>query len=78
MYSAEGREGGREGGTYQVHKELAHPLVHNLVVLPPTLDFDEEKLVVVVPEGGEDGLRQVVGDGLGRGRGGGREGGRER
>ena len=48
------------------------------MVLPPTLDFDEEKLVVVVPEGGEDGLRQVVGDGLGRGRGGGREGGRER
>ena len=47
-------------GTNQVHKELAHPLIHDFVILPPTLDLDKEELVVVVSEGREDGLRQVV------------------
>jgi len=34
------------------------------VILPSTLDLDEEELAVVVPKGREDGLRQVVGYGL--------------
>jgi hypothetical protein len=54
----------QEQDTHQVHEELLHPLVHDLVVLPAHDELLQQELVVLLAERGQDRGRQVVGDRL--------------
>lgn len=46
----------------EVHEELLHPLVHDLVVEPPPRQLLEQELVVAIPQGRQHRVRQVVAD----------------
>ena len=50
--------------THQVHEELPHPLVHDLVVLPSSLHLLQKELVVVVAKGREHNACKVILDSL--------------
>ena len=52
----------------EVHEELLHPLVHDLVVAPPPCELAEEELVVLVAERRQDRVAQVPSDNEGGGR----------